>query len=62
MYWRITLLKNLRKYKEKFTEYGAIGTLMSGSGNAVFGIFDNLNMAESAKEKFKKFTNLVYLV
>ena len=50
------------KYKELFTETGAIGTLMSGSGNAVFGIYDNLNLATDAKEKFKKLTKLVYLV
>ncbi len=49
-------------YKEKFMEFGACGSLMSGSGNAVFGIFDNYKKAELAKEQFKKYTNLVYLV
>ena len=48
-------------YKEALSDFGALGTLMSGSGNAVFGIFDDINKATLAKENMKKFTKLVYL-
>ena len=51
----------IEMYKETFSDSGAIGTLMSGSGNSVFGIFDDYNKAANAKEIMKKFTNLVYL-
>lgn len=33
------------------TENGALGSLMSGSGPTVFGIFDDLDKAKAAKEK-----------
>lgn len=50
------------KYKELFTEAGALGTLMSGSGNAVFGIFNDKSKAKNAFGKLKKLTSLVFLV
>ncbi len=53
---------DIEEYKQSLIKEGAIGSLMSGSGNAVFGIFDNKKTAENAIEKFKKLTNLVYLV
>lgn len=36
--------------KEKLQEYGAEFSLMSGSGSTVFGVFDNIESAISAKE------------
>ena len=43
--------------KEKLLLYGAIGSLMSGSGPTVYGIFDDVKKAENAvnviKDEFK---------
>jgi 4-diphosphocytidyl-2-C-methyl-D-erythritol kinase len=36
--------------KEKLLNLGAIGALMSGSGPTVFGLFDNVETAKSAKK------------
>ena len=36
--------------KEKLLNLGAVGALMSGSGPTVFGLFDNAETAESAKQ------------
>jgi 4-diphosphocytidyl-2C-methyl-D-erythritol kinase len=40
--------------KKTMLEQGALGSLMSGSGPTVFGIFDDPNKAKAAKEKCKK--------
>lgn len=40
--------------KNTMLENGAIGSLMSGSGPTVFGIFDDLDKAKLAKEKCKQ--------
>jgi 4-diphosphocytidyl-2-C-methyl-D-erythritol kinase len=37
--------------KERLKEAGAVGTLMSGSGSAVFGIFEEKREAQRASEK-----------
>ena len=50
------------KYKEILISSGALGALMSGSGNAVFGIFDNKEGAEEAFTRLKKETSLTFLV
>ena len=39
--------------KEKMLSLGAVGSLMSGSGPTVFGIFDNLKVAQKAFYQFK---------
>lgn len=52
----------IEKYKEKMMEYGAVYSLMSGSGPTVFGIFDNFDFAQKAFEEFKELTNEAYLV
>lgn len=41
----------IAKIKECMLENGALGSLMSGSGPTVFGIFDDLDKAAFAKEK-----------
>ncbi|MBQ7779887.1 MAG: 4-(cytidine 5'-diphospho)-2-C-methyl-D-erythritol kinase [Clostridia bacterium] len=42
-------LPSCQEVKKVFTEKGALGTLMSGSGSAVFGLFDTENGAKSAQ-------------
>ena len=43
----------IREIKETFLAHGAMGTMMSGSGSAVFGIFDDPVKAEQSFEAFK---------
>lgn len=50
------------QYKEIFIKKDALGTLMSGSGNSVFGIFDDFKKANECKKEFEKITKQVYLV
>ena len=45
----------IKEIREKMTELGAEGALMSGSGPTVFGIFSD---GEKAKEAFKRMTDL----
>lgn len=40
--------------KNTMLENGALGSLMSGSGPTVFGIFDDLDKAKTAKEKCRE--------
>lgn len=44
----------IAKIKKCILENGAIGSLMSGSGPTVFGIFDDLDRAKAAKEKCRE--------
>ena len=48
--------------KKKMKEYGAIGTMMSGSGPTVFGIFKNYKSAEVAYKNLQKINKQVFLV
>lgn len=48
--------------EKKMREYGAIGTMMSGSGPTVFGIFKNYKTALSAYKNLSKRNKQVYLV
>ena len=57
----------VRKYPElqtimdRFIEYGALGSRMSGSGPTVFGLFIDPPSAEAAREKFMKdYTNVYH--
>ena len=50
----------IEEYKERMMNYGAVYSLMSGSGPTVFGIFDNLNSAEKAFEEFSTITKEVF--
>lgn len=43
----------IREIKELMEKTGAMGALMSGSGPTVFGIYNNLELAESALQKVK---------
>lgn len=53
------LINDIRR---KMKEYGAIGTMMSGSGPTVFGIFKNYKSAELAYKKLYKKNKQVFLV
>ena len=44
----------IQKIKECMIQNGALGSLMSGSGPTVFGIFDDLDQAKYAKEQCRK--------
>ncbi len=55
----VTVIKHpiIEKIKNNLLEEGAIGSMMSGSGPSVFGIFDNKDKAISAYKKMKKSKN-----
>ncbi len=44
----------IRKIKDKVSEFGAVLSLMSGSGSSVFGLYENEQSAKTAIEFFKK--------
>ncbi len=48
--------------KQKLCEYGAIGSLMSGSGPTVFGIFSDMSTAYSAYDNIKTLVNEIFVV
>lgn len=48
--------------EKKMKEYGAIGTMMSGSGPTVFGIFKNYKKAAAAAKNLKRKNKEVFLV
>ncbi len=43
-----------KRIKEMLDENGALGALMSGSGTAVFGLFDSMDAADRAAQKIKE--------
>ena len=45
--------KIIHKIKEEFKEHGAVGSLMTGSGSCVFGIFEDKETAELAYDALK---------
>ncbi|KNF09785.1 4-diphosphocytidyl-2-C-methyl-D-erythritol kinase IspE [Gottschalkia purinilytica] len=49
----------INEIKKDMIENGAIGSIMSGSGSTVFGIFENENDLEKCKEKLNKKVNTV---
>ena len=49
----------LAKIKLAIEEGGALYASMSGSGSSIFGIFDDVNMAETLKNKFTNTTSYV---
>jgi 4-diphosphocytidyl-2-C-methyl-D-erythritol kinase len=44
----------IQHIKDTMLENGAIASLMSGSGPTVFGIFDDIEQAKTAKEKCRE--------
>lgn len=52
----------IKEIKNKFLEYNAIGSMMSGSGPTVFGLFKNYERAKSAYENLSILYKQTYLV
>lgn len=50
-----------RTAKELLLQYGALGALMSGSGPAVFGVFDDEAAAQSAAHRLRKVVDKVFV-
>lgn len=48
--------------KQRLLDYGAIGSLMSGSGPTVFGIFSDMSAAYGAYDNIKTLVNEVFVV
>ena len=49
-------LKEVNEIKQKMTEFGALNSMMTGSGSAVFGIFKSKEMAEKALTSFENYS------
>ncbi|HWR62017.1 MAG TPA: 4-(cytidine 5'-diphospho)-2-C-methyl-D-erythritol kinase [Clostridia bacterium] len=52
----------LAELKEKLLEYGALGSMMSGSGPTVFGIFKDSASAYNAYDHIKDMVNEIFVV
>ncbi len=52
----------ISEYKSTMKELGAMGSLMSGSGPTVFGIFNHAEAAVSARNEFRKRYNSAQVV
>ncbi|MGL4990026.1 MAG: 4-(cytidine 5'-diphospho)-2-C-methyl-D-erythritol kinase [Sarcina sp.] len=52
----VTIKKHraIREIKDKMRTFGAVGTMMSGSGPTVFGFFEDMLVAQRAYEKIKE--------
>ena len=46
-------MPEITEVRERLIDYGALGSLMTGSGSAVFGVFDNRNEAEYCIGRFE---------
>jgi len=51
----------ITEYKTIMKNMGAAYSLMSGSGSSVFGVFEDLTLAQKCAEKLKELTNQVYI-
>ena len=47
---------SITKLKEQMLEQGALGSIMTGSGSAVFGIFDTLSLAQQCYDTLRQST------
>ncbi len=54
----IPMHPEIDKIKEGFVKHGAMGTMMSGSGTTVFGLFENEEAAKRASRYFKSQHNI----
>ena len=52
----------VKDIKTKMMEYGALGSLMSGSGPTVFGLYKDYTKAKSAYLKLRRIYKQTYLV
>ncbi len=60
----VTLKKHgvIEDIKKKMMQFNAIGTMMTGSGPAVFGIFKDQDKAKNAARNLKKYHHQTYVV
>lgn len=49
----ISMYPEIEKIKQEFVRCGALGTMMSGSGSTVFGLFESEEAAKKASKHFK---------
>ncbi|MBQ2661326.1 MAG: 4-(cytidine 5'-diphospho)-2-C-methyl-D-erythritol kinase [Clostridia bacterium] len=47
------IVPEIAEYKKRLIECGALGAQMTGSGSAVFGIFESLKKAQEAQKEFQ---------
>jgi 4-diphosphocytidyl-2-C-methyl-D-erythritol kinase len=52
----------IEELKEKLVEYGALGSMMSGSGPTVFGVFKDNSSAYNAYDHIKDIVREIFLV
>jgi 4-diphosphocytidyl-2-C-methyl-D-erythritol kinase len=52
----------IEELKERLIEYGALGSMMSGSGPTVFGVFKDKESAYNAYDHIKDMVNEVFVV
>ena len=52
----------IAELKSVMLEEGALGSVMSGSGPSVFGIFDSLQSAENARQRLLNYDEQVFLM
>lgn len=57
----INKYKIIEDLKTKMLKYGALGSLMSGSGPTVFGLFDDMNKMENCYNELRKDIKEVYI-
>lgn len=50
---------SIQTIKNSLVRFGALGALMTGSGSAVYGIFENLNLSEDVFESLMKLGRVV---
>lgn len=50
----------IQEIKDKINQIGAYGSLMSGSGSTVFGLFNSLDKAQEASRVLKQLDNLKF--
>lgn len=60
--WTFKRYPLINKIKKQLVKCGALGSLMSGKGSTVFGIFDNINIAKKALSILKKDYPKTFLV
>ena len=54
------LCPQIREETERLKAFGALGTQMTGSGSAVFGVFENAGDAEKAAAELKRDDNVTF--
>lgn len=55
-------IDEIEQIKQRMTDSGALGACMTGSGSAVFGLFDDEDKAEDCKSALSKVYDEVFLV